>query len=165
MNRWVLFSLHLISIVLLAFGWFLDLLTIQIGYTVPFLGTIDLMDETRSVFGTLRRLWETRNILPFILIGLFGIIIPLLKTFFIFRILLLPSEKAAAIRKFVSSISKWAMADVFAISILVSFLAANAMDYTKAIIRPGFYYFTGYVLLSNLIIMFLPRQRQDLNNI
>ena len=45
------------------------------------------------------------------------------------------------------------MADVFAISILVAFLGANAMENTKATLEPGFYFFTGYVLLSSIIVM------------
>ncbi len=43
------------------------------------------------------------------------------------------------------------MSDVFAISIFVAFLGANAMDNTKAVIMDGYYYFTAYVLLSGLI--------------
>jgi uncharacterized paraquat-inducible protein A len=157
MNRRLLLILHIASLVLLAFGWTLDILTIRIMTEIPFIGRIEAMDETRSVFGTLRNLWDTGNIFPFILIALFGIAIPLIKTFLIFRVLLLPAGKTAVIRLFINHISKWAMADVFAIGILVSFLAANAMDYTTAILRPGFYYFTAYVLLSNCVVMFLPK--------
>ena len=57
-------------------------------------------------------------------------------------------------QRFVSAISKWAMADVFAISIFVAFLGANAMESTKAILQPGFYYFAGYVILSGIVAMF-----------
>ncbi len=47
------------------------------------------------------------------------------------------------------------MADVFAISIFVAFLSANAMENTKAELQEGFYYFSGYVLLSAIIVMLL----------
>ena len=157
MSRRVLLLLHIASLILLAFGWWLDLLTIRVRYDIPIIGRIDLMDETRSVFGTLKKLWDTGNIFPFVLISLFGIAIPLIKTFFIFRVLVLPQRKAAIARVFINNISKWAMADVFAIGILVSFLAANAMDFTIALLRPGFYYFAAYVLLSNCIVMLLPK--------
>jgi uncharacterized paraquat-inducible protein A len=161
MSRRLLLLLHIASLALLAFGWTLDLLTIRTMAEIPIIGKIDIMNETRSVIGTLRNLWDTGNIFPFVLIALFGIAIPLIKTFFIFRVLVLPQRKAAIVRVFINSISKWAMADVFAIGILVSFLAANAMDYTKAYLRPGFYYFTAYVLLSNCIVMLLPKTAPD----
>ncbi len=159
MSRRLLLPLHFASLVLLGLGWWLDLLTIRISIMtgIQAIGKIEVMNETRSVFGTLRNLWDTHNYFPFILIALFGIAVPLIKTYFIFRVLLLPAEKARALRRFVKAISKWAMADVFAISILVSFLAARAMDYTNAILQPGFYYFTAYALLSNFIVMFLPK--------
>jgi hypothetical protein len=51
--------------------------------------------------------------------------------------------------------TKWAMAYVFAISIFIAFLGANAMQHTTASFEPGFYYFTIYVLLSAIICHFL----------
>lgn len=156
LRQWLLLA-HIASLVLLGLGWTLDALTIRIIYNVPFLGGIELMDETRSVISTLQKLWNTNNVFPLILIGLFGILIPLVKTWFIFQVILQPQEKTVIARAFVSGISKWAMADVFAISILISFFAASAMDYTNAIFRAGFYYFAAYVLMSNCIVMFLPR--------
>jgi uncharacterized paraquat-inducible protein A len=93
------------------------------------------------------------NFWPFSLIFLFGIIIPLVKSGVIFY-LLLGKDPAMKSQRFVNAISKWAMADVFAISIFVAFLGANAMESTKAILQPGFYYFSGYVLLSGIVAMF-----------
>ena len=166
MNRWLLLFLHIASLVLLAFGWLLDLMTIRISADIPIIGRLELMNETRSVFGTLKNLWETHHIFPFILIALFGIAIPVIKTYFIFRILLVPQKKVPAVRSFVRGISKWAMADVFAVGVFVSFLAANSMDYTKATIQPGFYYFATYVLFSNCVVVFLPRvDRSSPNNV
>lgn len=43
------------------------------------------------------------------------------------------------------------MADVFAISILVAFLGASAMDNTNASLEAGFYYFSAYVLVSAVV--------------
>jgi uncharacterized paraquat-inducible protein A len=157
MRPLLLLGLHIGSLILLGLGWTLDMLTIRIVVTVPIVGSISLMDETRSVLGTLQKLWETGNIFPFILIALFGILIPIVKTAFIFRIILSPNSTGAFARNFVDRISKWAMADVFAIAILVSFLAAGALDYTYASFRPGFYYFAAYVVVSNVIVMFLSR--------
>jgi hypothetical protein len=49
------------------------------------------------------------------------------------------------------------MADVFAISILVAFLGASAMENTRANLEMGFYFFTAYVLLSGIIVALLAK--------
>jgi paraquat-inducible protein A len=147
MNRITLLVLNIISLVFLAFGLTLDALKIDI--TATFFIDINLFNERRSVFGTLQSLWETANYLPFLLIFLFGVIVPVAKSGLIFYCLLKPEQ--AKWQRIVQSISKWAMADVFALSIFISFLGAKAMKNTTAVLEPGFYFFTGYVLLSALI--------------
>ncbi len=150
-NRWVLLILHIVSLVLLGFGWFLDILHINIS--VHYIVDFNLFSEKRSVLGMLEKLWDDGNYWPFSLIFLFGIIVPLIKSGIIFY-LLLGKNPAIKWQRFVSAISKWAMADVFAISIFVAFLGANAMQNTQGILQPGFYYFTGYVILSGIVAMF-----------
>lgn len=153
-NRWILLVLHVISLVLLGFGWVLDMLHIDIS--THFLVDFNLFNEKRSVLGTLQTLWEAANYWPFALIFLFGILVPIVKSGAIFYLLISkrPNEKWM---RFVSAISKWAMADVFAISIFVAFLGANAMENTKATLQEGFYYFSGYVLLSGILAILLAR--------
>ena len=150
MNRYILLFLHIISLVLLAFGWVLDVLHIDIS--VHFFADINLFNEKRSVIGMLQTLWRDANYWPFTLIFFFGIVVPLLKSGLLFYIILVKKHDMKW-RRLVHSISKWAMADVFAISIFVAFLGANAMQNTKAMLQPGFYYFSGYVLLSGIVAM------------
>ncbi len=151
MNRYILLSLHVISLVLLGLGWGMDILHINIS--VHYIVDFNLFSEKRSVLGMLEKLWKDANYLPFSLIFLFGIIVPLIKSGIIFY-LLLGKNPDMKWQRFVSSISKWAMADVFTISIFVAFLGANAMESTNAFLQPGFYYFTGYVILSGIVAMF-----------
>ena len=152
MNRLILLFLHIISLVLLGFGWVKDMLRIDIS--AHFIININLFNEKRSVIGTLQTLWQGQNYWPFLLIFLFGIIIPLIKSGVIFYLLLVKNASPKWYG-FINAISKWAMADVFAISIFVAFLSANAMENTKAELQEGFYYFSGYVLLSAIIVMLL----------
>lgn len=149
---------HLISLVLLGFGWVKDMLHIDVS--THFIVDFNLFNEKRSVLGTLQSLWQSGNYWPFLLIFLFGILVPAVKSVLIFYLLLAakPSNKAY---QFVSAVSKWAMADVFAISIFVAFLGASAMENTKAVLEPGFYYFSAYVLLSALISMFLQKMLKN----
>ncbi len=151
MNRYILLFLHIVSLVLLGFGWFMNILHIDIS--VHYIVDFNLFSEKRSVLGMLEKLWTDKNYWPFSLIFIFGIIVPLIKSGLIFYILgsKNPDPKW---QRFVSAISKWAMADVFAISIFVAFLGANAMESTKAILQPGFYYFSGYVILSGIVAVF-----------
>ena len=149
MNRGILLLLHIISLVLLAFALVLDMLKIDV--TANFFIDINLFNEKRSVLGTLKTLWESSNYLPFLLIFLFGIIVPLVKSAIIFYVLL-AKNVADKWLQLVSKISKWAMADVFAISIFIAFLGARAMRNTTAFLEPGFYYFTAYVLLSLVLV-------------
>ena len=152
MNRVILLLLHLVSLVFFCFGIALDMLKIDI--TANFIISINLFNEKRSVLGTLQTLWEGGNYLPFLLIFLFGIIVPLVKSGFVFYILL-AKDLSGKWQKIVGLMGKWAMADVFAISIFIAFLGAKAMKNTTASLEPGFYYFTSYVLLSAFIGNFL----------
>lgn len=150
MNRHLLLVLHIGSLILLGFGWMIDILHIEIS--VHYLNIIDLtlFSEKRSILGMMERLWKDANYWPFILIFLFGIIVPLIKSGILFYVILAKNANGKW-QRFVSAISKWAMADVFAISIFVAFLGANAMESTKATLQPGFYYFAGYVILSGIV--------------
>ncbi len=154
MNRYILLGLHIISLVLLGFGWVLDILHINV--TAHYIITVELFDERRSVLTTLKNLWQTNNYWPFLLIFLFGIIVPLVKSGLIFYLLLIKKANTK-VYNLVSAISKWAMADVFVISIFVAFLGAKAMESTTANFEPGFYYFAGYVVLSGIVVMFLKK--------
>jgi paraquat-inducible protein A len=154
MNRYILLGLHIISLVLLGFGWVKDMLHINV--TAHYVIDFELLDEKRSVLGTLNKLWQTANYLPFLLIFVFGIVIPIIKSLAIFYLLAVKNSNPVWL-KFVTSISKWAMADVFAISIFVAFLAAGSMDSTKANVEIGFYFFAAYVVLSGVVSMLLPK--------
>ncbi len=150
MNRYLILAMHVISLVLLGFGWILNVLHIDIS--VHYIVDFNIFSEKRSVLGMLEKLWTDGNYWPFSLIFLFGIIVPLIKSGLIFY-LLLSKEPDLKWQRLVSAISKWAMADVFAISIFVAFLGANAMESTKAILQPGFYCFSGYVIVSGIVAM------------
>lgn len=150
MNRYVLLIMHTASLVLLGFGWVFNIL--QIDISVHFFADINIFNEKRSVMGMLEKLWTDKSYWPFTLIFVFGIIVPFLKSALLYYILLVKNHHPKW-RNLVGVISKWAMADVFAISIFVAFLGANAMQSTRAILEPGFYYFSGYVILSGVVAM------------
>jgi hypothetical protein len=102
MNRYLILSLHIISLVLLGFGWVLDVLHINIS--VHYIIDFNLFNEKRSILGMLEKLWIDGNYWPFSLILLFGMIIPLVKSALIFYLLMVKNP-AIIWQKFVSAIS------------------------------------------------------------
>lgn len=156
MNRFktTILLLHIASVCLLIPGLLQDML--QVSISTNFIIELNLFKENRSILGALRSLWESANYFPFALILLFGIIVPVVKSILVF-VALLSRKINPTYQLFIGYISKWAMADVFAISIFTAFLGANAMENTKAVLQPGFYWFAGYVLLSAVVTAMLDK--------
>jgi uncharacterized paraquat-inducible protein A len=147
--------LSIVSLILLWPGLTQPALTIKA--TMEFLGsTRELTNETRSVVGAARKLHDTGNNFVAGLILLFSILIPFIKAALIIPIFAMRGSPAAArIYRFVRAISKWAMADVFAVGMLIAFLVAKGTANLSAVAGPGFYYFAGYCLVSNLAFQLL----------
>lgn len=109
-----------------------------------------LSNETRSVVSAISSLHSSGNNFVAGLILLFSVLVPLLKA-----ALLIPmfaSRNAATsyrLYTFVRTMSKWSMADVFAVGMLISLLAAKGTANLSAIAGPGFYFFASYCLVSN----------------
>ena len=59
------------------------------------------------------------------------------------------SQKEAA-HNFIFTIGKWSMADVFAVGGFIAYLASKASGMLDARLEPGFYFFTGYCIVSLL---------------
>ena len=118
-------------------------------------GELHAYQKTRSIAGTVQELYLANQLLVALLIGLFSIVIPALKS-----LLMLTSAMTQQSRnrqfsdKIKNMISKWSMADVFVVAIIVAFLAANATQKTETLFSlnaqfmPGFYYFLSYCVLS-----------------
>jgi paraquat-inducible protein A len=153
-NR-VAIVIALVSLGLLYPGLTQPMLTIKASLNL--LGmTRELANETRSIMGAIKSLHESKNDFVAGLILLFSVIVPIAKAALLVPILT-AKEPAQRTRlyNFVRSISKWSMADVFAIGIFIAFLAAKATSNMAATLGPGFYYFTAYCLVSNLAFQVL----------
>jgi uncharacterized paraquat-inducible protein A len=120
-------------------------------------GDVQAYEKTRSILGTVSELFKSKNYLVGFLVMLFSVIVPVTK-----GLLLLvsfwvqsPNIKGKMV-KIANLISKWSMADVFVVAVIVAYLAANASQdmgeifSLQATFGPGFYFFLGYCLLSLL---------------
>lgn len=123
---------------------------------------VQVYEQTRSITGAVRRLYEVGSPIPATLILLFSVIVPFGKAALVAAAMFM---KGAVARRrtlrFVETIAKWSMADVFVVAILIAFLAAQASTAKtsgpdaapallafKATFGPGFYWFAAYCLFS-----------------
>lgn len=152
-RNWIAIGLTIVSLALLVPGLRSDALTITA--TMPLLKK-PLYEETQSIMRAARRLYDSRNYFVAGLVIFFSLVVPVIKVGLLGAILAMKSPAARyRIYLFTRSISKWAMADVFAVGVFIAFLAANALDNLDAKLHPGYYYFVAYCLVSNIAFQFL----------
>ena len=147
--------LVLLSFVLLIPGLTWPLITIRASFV--FMGnTMEIYNQTRSILQSIKDLHESNNDFVAALILLFSVIVPFVKGAMLGAVALVKSPvRRYRLFAFVRSISKWAMADVFAMGVWVAYLASEAAENFDAEIRVGFYYFVAYCLVSLLALQFM----------
>jgi hypothetical protein len=118
---------------------------------------IEIYSQTRSIVGSVRHLYSVGSNAAATLILLFSIVVPLTKALLVTGAVL---QSNPAVRRhtlfFVETIAKWSMADVFAVAVMIAYLAAqasqsasgNAIVVFEASFGAGFYWFAGYCLFS-----------------
>lgn len=147
-RRWVGVVLTLLAFCLLVPGVYLPILTIEASVAVMGMN-FELMNQTRSILQTVTVLYEKDYALVASLILLFSVVIPALKAIcMLLRLLHWSGAMDNVLRRIISIISKWSMADVFVMGVWVAFLSAQASAQLSASLLAGFYFFLGYCLLS-----------------
>lgn len=130
-----------------------------------------IIDKELSLLGTIQELWQKDRLLVAILIFLFSIAIPVIKTALVTISYFISNAKVAKrIIDTVCIIGKWSMADVFVIAIFLAVLSTNHAETkdgeqlnlfgfkldllmsseTLSNVGVGFYYFTAYCIVSLL---------------
>ena len=141
--------LSLVSLALLWPGLVQPVLTIRA--TMEMFGQERVLsNETRSVIGAVKSLHQSGNNFVAGLILLFSVLVPLIKASLLVPLVTMrASTRRDSLYRFVQSISKWSMADVFAVGMLIALLAAKGTANLSAIAGIGFYCFASYCLVSN----------------
>jgi hypothetical protein len=121
---------------------------------------IEIYEQTRSIVGSVRRLYEVGSPVPATLILLFSVIVPLGKAALVTWAMFITN---AGLRhrtlRFVETIAKWSMADVFVVALFIAYLAAQASQSADPRTAPplikfnayfgsGFYWFAAYCIFS-----------------
>ena len=173
LQRIFVIILTLISFILLYYGITEPMLELKLSGKIQsdFLNMERLLiDQNRSVLGTVNDLYSKGLSLAPHLIVLFSIIVPILKGFLSIGFVLTNEKKQRLINKILAVVSKWSMADVFVVAIFIAYLSTeklnevsqhelNVMGFKLKLgidllmqsgFQVGFYYFTGYCLVSLL---------------
>ncbi|MFT5234826.1 MAG: hypothetical protein ACI90A_000188 [Shewanella sp.] len=118
-------------------------------------GEVEVFQKTRSIWGTVEELFKSGNAPVAALVMLFSIIIPVLKLcLMLLQQLPIRASSRQSITLFTAMISKWSMADVFVVALIVTYMAGNAsagmgeLLKTTAKFEVGFYFFSAYCLFS-----------------
>lgn len=118
-------------------------------------GQLQVYDSTRSIWGTVTELAETGNLAVALLIVFFSVVIPVFKLCLqAVALVLTRAEWRGLLLKVNAALSKWSMADVFVMALLVAFMAGSASGQmgdlllTDARLESGFWYFLAYCLFS-----------------
>jgi hypothetical protein len=120
---------------------------------------VEVFQQTRSIIGSVRRLYEVGSPVPATLILLFSVVVPLAKTMLVgWAVFVVDGETRRRTLAFVEAIAKWSMADVFVVALFIAYLAAMASQSAPGTGAPlvaftaefgaGFYWFTAYCLFS-----------------
>ena len=122
-------------------------------------GDVEVFQQTRSILGSVKSLYEAGSPVPATLILLFSVIVPLGKALLVVA----ATVNADPVRRqrtlsFVETIAKWSMADVFVVALFITYLAAEATGRATGSAVPliafdarfgaGFYWFAAYCLFS-----------------
>jgi hypothetical protein len=118
-------------------------------------GQLRAYESTRSIWGTVEELARTGNLLVAFLIVFFSLVIPVFKLTLQGASVVLPQASLRRpLLQLNAVLSKWSMADVFVMGMLVAYMAGSASGqmgellYTDARLEPGFYFFLAYCLFS-----------------
>ncbi|UFH59329.1 paraquat-inducible protein A [Sulfurovum mangrovi] len=150
--RFFTFFGALSALVVLYFGLFAPLLTVTIHKELEYIGDVVLSFESKSLLGSVVKLWESGDIAIALAILLFSVLIPLTKTLsLMFVSVVMESRFAHGIVKFFKVIGKWSMLDVFVVATLLVYMTGNGSDVSHAEVQVGLYFFLAYVIVSMLV--------------
>ncbi|WJG09966.1 paraquat-inducible protein A [Aliiglaciecola sp. LCG003] len=173
-RRHIGFGLNIIALGLFIPGIILPMFSLNMEMAATLSGasiSSSLVDKELSIMATIDELWHDQRLLVALLIFVFSVVIPLLKTTLVSIAYFQPGSRLERVLfNIVASIGKWSMADVFVIAVFLAILSTNhaettnsnefslfgfklALDVSTQTLSnagQGFYYFTAYCLVSLL---------------
>lgn len=117
-------------------------------------GRVTAYATTRSIMGMARELAETGNLAVAVMIVTFSVVIPTLKLLLQLIAALLPGTGGRWLLVANGALSKWSMADVFVMAMLVAYMAGSASGHDSELLlmdarlERGFWFFTAYCVAA-----------------
>ena len=140
------------AMVLLIFGLITPIMMVTIHKEVEYLGDVVLSFESKAIIGSIVKLYNHGDIVVALVILLFSVLIPLVKTFSLaFVSVFMKSTFAHGMVKFFKAIGKWSMVDVFVVATFLVYLTVDKGDVSRAQVEVGLYFFLAYVIVSMLV--------------
>ncbi|MCP3672462.1 MAG: hypothetical protein GY814_18930 [Gammaproteobacteria bacterium] len=139
------------SIIALVVGLVTPILTVSAHQDLPVIGDTVLQFQSKGIVSTIVALKHAGNAWLALLLFLFSVFIPIVKTSLVAVTIFARGHKLS--RKGLNwsrSIGKWSMTDVFVVAVLVVFFANEQDGLTQAEVQVGLCFFAGYVVLSLL---------------
>ena len=136
----------------LLFGLITPIMMVTIHKEVEYLGDVVLSFESKGVIGSIQKLFENGDMVVALVILLFSVLIPVMKTLSLaFVALFMKSGFAHGIVKFFKVIGKWSMVDVFVVATFLVYLTVDKGEVSRAEVEVGLYFFLAYVIVSMLV--------------
>ena len=140
------------ALVTLIFGLIAPVMMVTIHKEVEYLGDVVLSFESKSVVGSIIKLFENGDSVVALTILLFSVLIPVVKiAAMLFVSFFMENRFAQGIVKFFKMIGKWSMVDVFVVATFLVYLTVNKGDVSRAEVEVGLYFFLAYVIVSMLV--------------
>jgi hypothetical protein len=140
------------ALITLVFGLITPIMMVTIHKEVEYLGDVVLSFESKGVIGSISKLFENGDVVVALVILLFSVLIPVIKTLSLaFVSVFMKSRVAHGIVKFFKMIGKWSMVDVFVVATFLVYLTVDKGDVSRAEVEVGLYFFLAYVIVSMLV--------------
>ncbi len=152
----------------------LDLDDVFNDRTHVFEGRMYFFYQSKSIYDLIKLLWQQNNYFVAIAIGLFSVVVPLVKIALSLCFLLFKRFKNyPKLKAVVGFIGKWSMADVMVVATYLGYISFYNLNFgitTNSNVLVGIYFFSAYVILS-IISYFLvakhlkPKQNGEIHKL
>ncbi|MBD3620327.1 MAG: paraquat-inducible protein A [Chromatiales bacterium] len=133
--------------------WLMACILLVAGAVAPMFTftTFWIFDDTLSLLGGIRRLWQAGEWGLFLVVSGFSLLLPAGKLLLLYRLIggTVPPAHEARIRRWLSQTGKWSMLEVFVVAWLVVMLQFGGT--ARITIHYGLYLFAAGVVASMLL--------------
>ncbi|MET0047939.1 MAG: paraquat-inducible protein A [Sedimenticola sp.] len=135
-------------------------LLLYIGLTAPMI-TIEkfiFISNSFSVTSGVMELYRNGETLLFLIIGIFSVVLPILKLLLLFMLINLLEKQSQRMKRYLHLMhdyGRWSMLDVFVVAVIVVSVKLDAI--AKVYVHSGLYAFGAAVILTMLVTAWVVR--------